>query len=74
MALPQFFTVNDRPVKVVTYDDGRIDVMALDMKTGDWERDDRYLDMALEGGRDVDLLTEDEFNAAVAAIREWLKQ
>jgi predicted RNA-binding protein associated with RNAse of E/G family len=53
---------------------GRIDVMALDMKTGDWERDDRYLDMALEGGRDVDLLTEDEFNAAVAAIRELLKQ
>jgi predicted RNA-binding protein associated with RNAse of E/G family len=63
-----------RLVKVVTYDDGRIDVMALDMKTGDWERDDRYLDMALEGGREVDLLTEDELNAAVASIREWLKQ
>ena len=32
---------------MVTYDDGRIDVTALDMKTGDWERNDRYLDMAL---------------------------
>ena len=72
MSLPKFFTVNDRPVKIITHEDGRIDVMALDMTTGDWERNDRYLDMALEGGRDVDLLTEDEFNAAVDSHRKWL--
>jgi hypothetical protein len=73
MPAVKFFTVNDRPVKLVERADGDTDVMALDMATGEWERDERYLHMYWERGKDIDLLTEQEFNAAVAAIRERLK-
>jgi hypothetical protein len=72
MTMPRFFTVNDRPVKIVEQPDGSADVMVLDMRTGEWERDPSYLDFYFEGGRDVDLLTEAEFTATVAAIRKRL--
>lgn len=72
MALPKYLAVNDRPVKFVQRSDGGLDVMALDMSTGEWEREPQYLDIYFEGGRDVDVLTEEQFNAAVAAVRERL--
>ena len=72
MTMPRFFAVNDRPVKIVERADGGADVMVLHMGTGEWERDARYLDFYFEGGRDVDILTEEEFKAAVAAIRKRL--
>jgi hypothetical protein len=65
--------VNDRPTKVVEQPDGGCDVMVLDMRTGEWERDFSYLTKFLTHGTDADLLTEEELNAAVKAIRERLK-
>ena len=73
MALPKFFAVNDRPGKVVEQLDGGYDVIVLDMRTGEWERDFSYLTKFLTHSTDADLLTEEEFNAAVKAIRERLK-
>jgi hypothetical protein len=73
MALPKFFAVNDRPAKVVEQPDGGYDVMVLDMRTGEWERDLSYLEKYLSHSTDADLLTEAEFNASVEAIRKHLK-
>ena len=72
---PKFFAVNDRPVRVVTRADGSRDVMVLDMTTGDWERDvgEKYLDRYFRHDGDIDLLSEDKFNARVAEIRAWIK-
>jgi len=73
---PEFFAVNDRPVKVVSRSDGRRDVMLLNMATGEWERDEGevYLDRFFRHDGDIDLLTEEQFNARVAEIRAWLQE
>lgn len=73
MSLPKFFAVNDRPAKVVDLPDGGIDVMVLNMRTGEWERDFSYLTKFIMHSTDVDLLTEEEFNAAVKAIRDHIR-
>jgi len=72
MTLPKFLAINDRPVKFVERSDGGLDVMVLNMGNGEWDRDARYLDIYFEGGRDVDILSEQEFEAAVAAVRKRL--
>lgn len=69
MSLPQYLAINDRPVKFVQRADGGLDVMALDMSTGEWDREPKYLEIYFEGGRDVDVLTKEQFDAAVAAAR-----
>jgi hypothetical protein len=63
--LPWYFAVNDRPVKVVPTDDGGADVLVLDLCTGGFVRNLDYLGYYFEGGRDVDELSEAEFNALV---------
>jgi hypothetical protein len=73
MSLPKFFAVNDRPAKVVDRPDGGVDVMVLDMRTGEWERDFSYLTKFLTHSTDVDQLTEEEFTAAVKAVRDRLE-
>jgi len=69
MAIPQFFAINDRPVKVVEDDQGW-SAYALDMGTGDWVPANDYLDRYRRRDGDIDLYTEDEFNARVAEVRQ----
>lgn len=69
---PEFFTVNDRPVKLVMHKTGGFDVLALDMKTGDWEPAYPYYERYLQRDGDIDLLTESEFKALVSSIRKRL--
>jgi hypothetical protein len=69
--LHPFYTVNDRPVKFVMMPDG-LDVQVLNMRTGEFERDMSYLSRVFEPGKDVDELTEEQFNARVEQIRREL--
>jgi hypothetical protein len=68
-SLHPFYTVNDRPVKFVPTEGGGLDVQVLDMRTGEFVRDMSYLSKVFEPGKDVDQLSEAEFNARVDAIR-----
>ena len=70
---PWYFAVNDRPGKVVMMSDGAIDVITLDPDTGEFIRDLDRLTIYFEGGRDVDSLTEEQFDARVEKYRAWLK-
>jgi hypothetical protein len=63
---PWYHAVNNRPVKVVQRKDGSLDVLALDVLTGDWEPAPDYLDKIFDVGKDVDELTKDEFDALVS--------
>lgn len=69
MAIPKFFAPNDRPVKVIE-GDGGWEAFALDMSTGDWVPAPDYLDRYWRRDGDLDLYTEDEFNARVAEVRK----
>lgn len=70
---PEFYAVNDRPVKLVPTDDGGLDVQALNMRTGVFERDMGYLTRCITGEGDVDKYANPaEFEARVAAIRKQI--
>jgi hypothetical protein len=62
---PQYYSVNDRPVKLVKTPDGGMDVLALDVSTGNFTRELEQLAVIFQGGRDVDALTEEEFDKLV---------
>jgi hypothetical protein len=66
-ALPWYFALNNRPAMAIATKDGGMDVLALNVHTGDFERDWDIYSAYLEGGRDVDDLTKSEFDALV----EW---
>lgn len=72
MSIPKFFTLNDRPVKVVDLPNGGLDVMALDMRKGDWVRAIEYLDRYFKHDADVEILSEDQFKQRVSEIRKDL--
>jgi hypothetical protein len=71
MADDEYFTLNDRPVKIIKRTGGW-DVMVLDMTTGDWECDESYFERYLRHDGDIDMLTEAEFDELVASIRKRL--
>jgi hypothetical protein len=71
---PWFFALNDRPVKVSKTRDGGLEVISLDMSTGEFVRDYESLPAYYEGGRDIDDLTEQEFEALVAKHRAWIRE
>ena len=68
----QYFTVNDRPVKFVILPDGGMDVLALNMRSGEFERDMGYLTRCVCHEGDVDELDEAAFLERVEAIRKDL--
>lgn len=72
--LPWYFTVNDRPVQMISTPDGGMDVLALNMRTGQFERATEYLSKCLVPGGDVQELSEADFTQRVAAIRAALSQ
>jgi hypothetical protein len=68
--LPEYYAVNDRPVKLVPTEEGGMDVLVLNWKTGDFERDLSYLSRCYDPSQDVDQFTEVEFNAYIAQLRQ----
>src|ERR1022692_2281238 len=80
----RYYAVNDRPVAVVPTADGGADCVVFDFATGEMAPDRSYFEYVTPGsGKDVDALTETEFEArlaayrvdaglrAVAQVREW---
>jgi hypothetical protein len=66
----RFYAVNDRPVAVVPTADGGADCMVFDFATGEMVSDRSYFGYVTPGsGKDVDVLTEAEFDARLAACR-----
>lgn len=82
-----FYTVNDRPVAVLRTADGGADCVVFDFATGELTPDRAYFAHVTAGsGKDVDALTEAEFEArlvscradagaqAAAQVREWAQR
>jgi hypothetical protein len=68
--LPQYYAVNDRPVKMIATSEGGRDVLAMNMRTGKFERDMSYGYQIHEPGKDVDQFTEQEFKEYVAVLKQ----
>jgi hypothetical protein len=67
---PRFYAVNDRPVALVPTADGGEDCVVFDFATGEMRPDRSYFEYVTPGsGRDVDALTEAEFEGRLAACR-----
>jgi hypothetical protein len=74
-APPWFYAVNDRPVKLVRTPEGGLDVLALNMRTGEFERDMSYLTRCLLHEGDVDTFaSEAEFEAYVGEVRRQIAE
>lgn len=70
---PWYFTIDDRPVKVIAMPNGGMDVLIANLTTGKLERDTQYLAYCFEPGKNVQRLSEAEFNARLAALRSSLR-
>jgi len=71
--LAQFFALNGRPVKFVPTSEGGLDVQALDMRTGVFQRDMSCLSRCVSGYGDVDEFRDEAaFEVLVAQIRRHL--
>lgn len=68
---PWYYAVNDRPVKIVQLPDGGADALVLDWATGAFTPDRRYVEKVSGTGigKDVDQLTESEFDQLVSELR-----
>ena len=73
---PWYYAVNDRPVKIVRLPGGGADALIFDFATGDFVPDRSYFARTMETGigKDVDQLTEAEFNLLVAALRQAISE
>lgn len=72
MSIPDFFALNDRPVKVVKHASGGYEAMALDMENGDWVEAPEYLDRFWRRDGELEMLSENEFKERVSSIRRRL--
>jgi hypothetical protein len=63
----RWYAVNDRPVMLKVLPDGGMTVLVLDTVAGMLVRDMSYLPRVSEHGKDIDALTEAEFERRVAA-------
>jgi hypothetical protein len=70
----EYYAINDRPVKLVPTEEGGMDVLVLNWKTGDFERDMSYLSRCYDPSQDVDQFTEAQFNDYIAQLRQNIQQ
>jgi hypothetical protein len=66
------FIVGARPVRLVCHADGGLAVEAIDWKTGEMIRATEYLTRITGGDVEVDEVSAEEFERAVAEIRARL--
>ncbi len=69
---PWYFTINDRPVKVVATPNGGMDVLIANLTTGKLERDLQYLVYCFEPGQNVQRISEAEFNTRLTTLQTSL--
>jgi len=69
MDLPFFCIIGDRPVKAIETESGGMEVMALNWKNGNFERDMQYLDRIISGDIEVSVVDKVEFERKVNEIR-----
>jgi hypothetical protein len=70
---PWYFTIDDRPVKIISAPSGGMDVLVANLTTGKLERDMQYLAYCFEPGKNVQRLSEAEFNTRLAALKASLR-
>lgn len=70
---PWYFTINDRPVKVVATPNGGMDVLIANLITGKLERDLQYLAYCFEPGQNVQRISEAEFNTRLTTLQSSLR-
>ena len=73
---PWYYAVNDRPVKIVQLADGAVDALVFDVATGGFVPDRSYCERVADPGigTTVDVLTEEQFEQRVAALRRALAE
>ena len=73
MKLPQYYIFGAQPVKIVSTENGGMEVFAYDWKTGEFEvAPSDYLVRALTGEGDVDRYNENDFDEYVKELRKKL--
>lgn len=71
MDLPRFFICGNRPVKFVATEDGGMDVLAYDWRTGEFVREMGYLSRCSLGtDPETDEVSRDDFDSHVASLRQ----
>lgn len=71
MGATEYYAVNDRPVKVVEFEDGSADIFVYEWSTGGFVPDRSYWEH-IHGGnafKDVDQLTTEQFTLLVDQLR-----
>ncbi len=69
MDLPLYCIIGDRPVKAIETENGGMDVVALNWKSGTFEREMKYLDRILSGDVEVEVVDKKDFISKVDEIR-----
>jgi hypothetical protein len=69
MDLPLYCIIGDRPVKAIETENGGIEVVALHWKSGNFEREMKYLDRILSGDVEVEVVDKKDFISKVDEIR-----
>lgn len=67
----EYYAVNDRPVKVVEFEDGSADIFVFEWATGGFVADRSYWDHIYGGNvfKDVDQLTREQFEQLLKPLR-----
>lgn len=73
---PWYYAVNDRPIKIVELPDGGADALVLDLTTGHFIPDRSYFGRVSDTGigKDVDQLSEQDFESLVAGLRRSMSE
>ena len=70
----EYYTVNDRPVKMVPTTDGGRRVLVMNLDTGEFEPDMSYLSRCYNPEQDVDRLSETMFDRYVTELRRGIDE
>ena len=71
---PEYYTVNDRPVKILATPDGGKKVLVMNLYTGKFEPDMSYLSRCYNPEQDVDCLSAIMFNQYVTELKRQINQ
>ena len=70
----EYYTVNDRPVKIVSTIDGGRKVLVMDLQTGKFKPDMSYLSRCYNPEQDVDRLSKTAFEQYVIELKRRIDQ
>lgn len=70
----EYYTVNDRPVKIVSTPNGGKRVLVMNLYTGEFEPDMSYLSRCYNPEQDVDRFSATMFDQYVKELRDTIKK